>query len=367
VEPQIPPPAGGDLLPSEEAVSPPELRKKSAAPKEKKPRTETVAVLVETPQEEMNQKNSFETPPDVMATEDLSEQNIPDTTLSAGAMLKAARETAGLSIDEVSHALKLAPRQIQALEQQDFIALPARAFVRGFVRNYARLLNIDADAVLAVLPPEGPQTISLAASSVKTPTHAMPALPVYGEKSVQPQTWKWLLAIVVLAIIATVFFFWSQITTLFLKGDVVQAIHDTTASIAVEEIKPSPVYQEGENIHIITPIITPLSETAADPSPNASTLASTASATEPAAAPAPTEGEEAELILRFDGNSWTEVLDRDGKILYSGMAKSGSEKNLHGAPPFSLVVGNSKAVTITLRGEKIDLDDKQGVTRLTLE
>jgi cytoskeleton protein RodZ len=367
VESQIPPSVGGDLLTSEKAVSSSAVEKKPSAPpdapEEKMSQTEAVAVLAEPPQEEMNQKNSIETSPDVMATEDLScvKQDIPDIPPSAGAMLKAAREAASLSIDEVSRSLKLAPRQIQAIEQQNFTALPARTFVRGFTRNYARLLNIDADTVLAALPPEGPQTISLAASSVKTSTHVMPVLPPYGEKTVQPQTWKWLLAIVVLAIIATVFFFWPQIMALLPKHDAVKAAHDTVVSIIAGETKPLPVHQEDGNIHAITPIITPLSETAVDPviSPNASATVATAM-----------NSEEAELILHFTGDSWIEVRDKHGQIIYYELAKSGSKKNLLGAPPFSLALGNSDAVTVTLRGEKIDLSNQnkqEGVSRLTLE
>ncbi|MDR0250177.1 MAG: helix-turn-helix domain-containing protein, partial [Burkholderiales bacterium] len=91
---------------------------KAALPPEEKP-----------VQEETDQENSSE-----------EKQETPNLTLTAGFLLKEAREAAGFSIDEVSRLLKLAPRQIQALEQQNFTDLPPRAFVRGFIRNYARLL-----------------------------------------------------------------------------------------------------------------------------------------------------------------------------------------------------------------------------------
>ena len=71
---------------------------------------------------------------------------------AAGAMLMHAREAAALSVDQVAAQLKLAPRQVRALESGDFAALPGRTFVRGFVRNYARFLDIDAESVLAALP-----------------------------------------------------------------------------------------------------------------------------------------------------------------------------------------------------------------------
>ena len=70
---------------------------------------------------------------------------------STGAILAQAREAAGLSIEDVAVQLKLAPRQVVASERDDFASLPGRTFVRGFVRNYARLLKLDVDAALAAL------------------------------------------------------------------------------------------------------------------------------------------------------------------------------------------------------------------------
>ena len=67
----------------------------------------------------------------------------PIAAHSAGALLRDAREAAGLSIDAVAQQLKLAPRQVQALEDDDFAQLPGRTFVRGFMRNYARLAAVS--------------------------------------------------------------------------------------------------------------------------------------------------------------------------------------------------------------------------------
>jgi cytoskeleton protein RodZ len=69
-----------------------------------------------------------------------------------GARLRLAREAAGLSLDQVAQQLKLAPRQVRALEDEDFAQLPGRTFARGFVRNYARLMNLDGDELLSMLP-----------------------------------------------------------------------------------------------------------------------------------------------------------------------------------------------------------------------
>jgi len=62
---------------------------------------------------------------------------------TAGGMLRAAREAAGMTLDTAAQQLKLAPRQVTALEEGDFASLPGRTFVRGFLRNYARLVHVD--------------------------------------------------------------------------------------------------------------------------------------------------------------------------------------------------------------------------------
>ncbi len=72
--------------------------------------------------------------------------------ISVGAELREAREQLGLSVADVSNRIKFAPRQIEALEADDFVRLPEAAFVRGFVRSYARLLEIDAAPLLTALP-----------------------------------------------------------------------------------------------------------------------------------------------------------------------------------------------------------------------
>ena len=81
-----------------------------------------------------------------------TEPEAPSAPPTAGATLRAAREMHGLSIDDVAQQLKLAPRQVQALEDDEYGKLPGRTFVRGFVRNYARFIGLDADDVVALLP-----------------------------------------------------------------------------------------------------------------------------------------------------------------------------------------------------------------------
>ncbi len=118
---------------------------------------------------------------------------------SAGTRLRNARNAAGLSIDAVAQQLKLAPRQVRALEEDDFPQLPGRTFIRGFVRNYARLLRLDADALLASLP-EPALAPSLDRPSLAPSPRAMGELPA--DLHAKPGNARWAIPLVLLTIIA---------------------------------------------------------------------------------------------------------------------------------------------------------------------
>src|SRR3954453_19835209 len=69
-------------------------------------------------------------------------------TEPVGAELRNARERLGLTISEVAHHLKLAPRQVEALEEERFEQLPGVTFVRGMLKTYARLLRLEPEPFL---------------------------------------------------------------------------------------------------------------------------------------------------------------------------------------------------------------------------
>jgi transcriptional regulator with XRE-family HTH domain len=75
--------------------------------------------------------------------------------LSPGSKLASARNTLGWTVEQVAAQLKLAPRQIIALEADDYVSLPEPAVVRGFIRAYAKLLKLDATPLVALIAVDG--------------------------------------------------------------------------------------------------------------------------------------------------------------------------------------------------------------------
>ena len=65
-----------------------------------------------------------------------------------GESLVRAREQLGLSAEQVATELRLSPQQVQAIEQSDFSKLPSAVFTRGYIRTYARLVNLDGDELV---------------------------------------------------------------------------------------------------------------------------------------------------------------------------------------------------------------------------
>ena len=118
---------------------------------------------------------------------------------TAGALLMAAREASGLSVDAVAQQLKLSPRQVRAIEDGDYTLLPGRTFVRGFVRNYARLVRLDPDPVLDALP-SGEATPTLEAPTLHPTAPTMGELPT-AENAKAPWT-RWAIPVSLAAIVA---------------------------------------------------------------------------------------------------------------------------------------------------------------------
>jgi len=297
-----------------------------------------------------------------------------------GASLKAARERTGLSLDDAAQALKLAPRQVKALEDDDFGQLPGRTFARGFVRNYARLLNLDGEGLLARLP-DAAQAPALASPLLHSTGTTMGEVPA--TRVARPSLTRWLAALVLVACIAAAFAYqWYR-----RANGPTQPAEPPPAPASLQPAKPPASTSQTE-------LANPLSRTpAAEPAPADSrgmpppappaaeadapsvasagaTDAAGGAATAAADAPVQTEGAQAAaaLVLTYRGPSWTEVRDARGQILITRLVPAGSEQQIPGAGPFNLTIGNARAVKLVYRGKEIDLGryTRQNVARVHL-
>jgi cytoskeleton protein RodZ len=279
-------------------------------------------------------------------------------TDSVGAQLRQAREARGMSIESVSNAIKLAPRQVEAIESDDFGQLLSPTYARGFIRNYASLIGLDAPALLGRLDQQHvcatPQLLEQENVGVTMPNQSVRR--------------KWLLPLIALSVPAIVvlalymwFEFWPaapQIT------DVVMVESEaSTQSSPVEPLVGVPVES--------TP---PLPDVVPLPPPEAAAESVDAASPAPVPVDAPAQPATAlpgqrQLVFTFATDSWVEMRDGSEAILFSELNRSGSTRMLNATFPVSLVIGNARSVTLHIDGVPYDLapSTKVDVARLRLE
>lgn len=277
-----------------------------------------------------------------------------------GQELAAAREARGLALADVAQQLKFAPRQLEALEQEQFASLPGATFAKGMVRSYARLLKLDPEPLLQRVAGhfEVPDSNRLAARYHQ---------PVPFSDSARKSTFVYLgLSAGVLVLVGAVAYEWQQERTAAAKS---AGKATSVAKAAPREAKPRPASVPVQPAMAPAPVVQEKARTVTAPAvatpPVA--LASEKPKVESAEKPKVVSGPH-RLVVRTEGEAWIEIKDAADRMLVSSLNPAGSERVVRGKPPYSLVIGNASNVTVLYDDKPIDLapHTKQDVARLTV-
>ena len=128
----------------------------------------------------------------------------PPPPRTVGQELAAERERQGLSRAEVAQRLHMSQWQVEALEAGDYVRLPKGTFLRGFVRNYAKILGKDGSELLTRLAesaPRGP------APGIVVPSQNIRFDPI-GDRLSNPYVKAGALAVVAIALAFAVMYWW---------------------------------------------------------------------------------------------------------------------------------------------------------------
>ncbi len=297
-----------------------------------------------------------------------------------GEKLKLARESLGLTLADVAAKLKLGARQIEALEAEDLAHLPGDVFARGFVRNYARLVEIDAEQLIV--------PVDIHAAVAETIT-----APSEGVIFTSPGMRRWvllpLLGLAFFLLLVAALYYWLR------QGE--NALVNAPGVQPPAALVPAPVPGNAQPLPqpIATELVAPAdavfgapasvpSGVSLKPAPMPAPLPATppAAAPVPAVTPVPPSNQAAPSApagavpggkihtLRFVPglDAWIQVVDGQGKR-YSKLVSAGSVETFAGEAPFKLVVGEAAQVKLSYDGHHIDLAPfiGQKVARLTLE
>lgn len=236
-----------------------------------------------------------------------------------GQRLREAREAAGLSREEVSTRLRLRLELIRALEEDDYAHLPPTAFVSGYLRSYARLLELPAEELLAMLDRRGEAPVLV---SPVMPTHQRHS----GDWPVKLATW-----LIVLLLIALLAAWWMARQPL--EQEAVPAVSVMTPGGTVD--LPLPPAEEAVQAEAPPAVVE-----------------ETPAMSEPVAA-APVLMAEIQLEATH-GECWVEIKDAGGKQVAYELLQAGMTRTVRGRAPFEVFLGNAPAVTVYYQGQVFD-------------
>ena len=286
---------------------------------------------------------------------------------SVGELLIASRERWHYSAADMARQLRLALRQVEALEDNRFEALPGNTFVRGFIRNYARAVQADPEALLEAYenmrPHHGSTEVSAPAQRIEFNQRPTPK-------------WIWYVGALVLLVVA------APLGIYFALHDDESGAKPHAHPVAVTPPGPA-IAPPSTSPVLTTPALAmapigasavaaapALAQTPAQASNVAAELAAKSSTPKDAdiQPTAPASGNSI-LTLKFQEDAWVEIRDKKGKKVFSQLNRAGTEQTLHADAPLSLIVGNAAQVRIAYNGKPVDLASyiKVNVARLTLE
>ena len=310
----------------------------------------------------------------VSSQESVSDEvSVVVTETPVGAQLRQAREARGLQISDISQTLKLGPRQVEALEGGDWNGLPGHTFIRGFVRNYARLMQLDPAPMMAQLD----RTLAKPVSNLGMQDTGPAPMPDAGSSGASRRDRQFVLFGVGLVVLAALAYTlmpadlsaWrttvQSLLDSFARKDVAEQVAAPAASSPQPVSANEPVFPPGATPQqVMYPQVLAPAEAPTAAVPAAQGGASQATAQPPVAANAAPQ-----LRFLFDKESWIEVRDRENKVVFSQRLAAGAEQAVSGQGPLSLTVGYAPGVRLFWRGQPVDLapHTKGDVARLVLE
>ncbi|EIK53466.1 Cro/CI family transcriptional regulator [Stutzerimonas stutzeri TS44] len=307
-----------------------------------------------------------------------------------GETLRQARESKGWSLASVAQQLNLTARSVAQIEAGDFSQLPGHTFARGYVRAYAKLLELDPNRLVQ----EFDQHTGTSASGSNVTSLGRIEEPGRLSRSVIR-----FFGFALLLIVAAASFYWWQervqqpqtapaVTTLdsieVETADGTTQIHlldrpeeqeeavdappvETVEQSSMPEPEPepepvaapqlqeqgTPTPVDGASVAAAAEPVLPAAEPEEAAAPAAQVNAPvTETPSEPTVVPAAGEGR---LVLQYSADCWTKVTDADGRVLYSGLAKAGSERVLTGKAPLYVHLGYARGAQISYNGAAVNL------------
>jgi cytoskeleton protein RodZ len=311
-------------------------------------------------------------------------------TASAGALLRQAREAAGVDLPELALALKVSVKKLEALEGDRYDQLPDAVFVRALASSVCRALKVDAAPALALLPQSKAPRLDYDEAGLNTPFHTPGdvAKTPFLDRLSRPMV---LAALAVLLGALVLIFFPSTEQRAEISAIVASTPAAPTQAPAVAPVPqqpapqvqavaasapqptpaPAPVVATPPKVAPVVVAPVPAPREIPPPAKPAAAPAETAAVVPGSETPAPRKRLSSTGVVVFKTReaSWIEVTDGKGAIQLSRMVEPGEPVGASGPLPLNVTIGRADVTEVTVRGKPFPLDEvsRGGVARFEVK
>lgn len=307
-----------------------------------------------------------------------TEQGPP--SLGPGDRLQAARISIGLTLEDVASKMRLSAAILRSLEENDFEDITAPIFVKGYLRSYARIVNLNEEEIIS----QYSQFYTHNDPPISSTSNTAPEINS-GDARVKGTTW--LVIIVLLGLLS--FWWWSRyqqpaqsvsldstqqndllagsrnlsgsssiplpLSSNDSAGSSMQQAGDVKSDSATSESSDISVQQDARNElnsinHILPPSEQDESIVELEPEPQSPPPPVIQQTVDSADTSHSTD-----LVIIVNADTWADIKDANGNKLVYDLLRSGQNITLTGKAPFRAFLGNGYGVSIRYQGENIDL------------
>ena len=256
---------------------------------------------------------------------------VPQAPALPGHRLRHTREQHGLSPHDVANNLRLSVKVISALEEDNYDGLPGATFVTGYLRAYARLLDIpESELHFPTRIAKEPKLVSSVATASQPSSRDLPV--------------RFITVLIVLLLLGSTAYWWV------VNGDALLFEREPTQAGLVDFSAHSPISEPTDEAGVLADVVAdelPLAE-------EANTVDEPLVPPQSAVENAEPLRLEAEIELRYQTDSWSEISDSEGQQLAYGLIQAGQVLKLRGKAPFSIFLGYAPGVKVYFNDELFD-------------
>lgn len=315
----------------------------------------------------------------------ITEPQEPDAIELPGPMLKAAREAQGLTIDQMAERSHLTKQVIRSIENDEYLGLASLGLARGYIKLYAKKLGIDEAAILEMFDRWHNAQPHEETKSLEFDLQEKSELLV-----TQRNRWVVIGVAVVLGMVFAASLIYA-VREYYIQSSVTEPTAQQRPVMSNTSNEVPLVAGDAESKSVELPAQKTLEE-AGDPVQSVSRSQDTAeevmlSADAPVASsevaqilaesalvptdpvandepeessvePAVSGADDEQLVLRVTGDSWIEVREESGGLIFADLLRAGRNVTVDVNGPFELLVGAVDVTTVIFNGEVLDLSDR---------